>query len=230
MGGREHLCGHFLVGHSPLLFPTTHQVWADEQAVADALDAGEAGRQLVEGQRRQLGVAAEAARGRGSLRVACIQWPQPLMACGAWVPQLVQASAGGGCRRGRRDEAVLPRAAAATSQHRSPWPLPGPFRPHASSTPSDPPPLPPHWCLPTDDWQPGCVRRGGPRRGADPRAAGGGPAGRGRVCALRPHAGTGGLAGQEARWTAIWPCRESLKVTLIQTRARGGPSGCTMCV
>ncbi|PSC70726.1 cobalamin-binding isoform A [Micractinium conductrix] len=85
---------HAVLGYAPRVVHCEAQdldgVWADEQAVADALDAGEAGRQLVEGQRRQLGVAAEAARGRGSLRVACIQWPQPLMACGAWVPQLVQ--------------------------------------------------------------------------------------------------------------------------------------------
>ena len=61
----------------------------DMAAVADALGAGEAGRRLVADQRRQLAAAADSARGRRPLRVALLQWPQPLMACGAWVPQLV---------------------------------------------------------------------------------------------------------------------------------------------
>lgn len=60
------------------------------QAVADALGVPDRGRQLVEEQRRRLQAAADSARGRGSLRVACIQWPSPLMACGAWVPELVK--------------------------------------------------------------------------------------------------------------------------------------------
>ena len=60
------------------------------QAVADALGVPDKGRQLVEGQQRQLAAAADSARGRGSMRVACIQWPQPLMAAGAWVPELIQ--------------------------------------------------------------------------------------------------------------------------------------------
>lgn len=51
------------------------------------------GRQLVEAQQRQLEAAANSAKGRGSLRVACVQWPQPLMAAGAWVPELIQVIA-----------------------------------------------------------------------------------------------------------------------------------------
>lgn len=46
-------------------------------------------------QQRQLESAAASARGRGSLRVACIQWPSPLMACGAWVPELIEVGACG---------------------------------------------------------------------------------------------------------------------------------------
>lgn len=60
------------------------------QAVADGLGESEKGRQLVAAQRQQLEAAAGSARGRGSQRVCCIQWPQPLYACGAWVPELVQ--------------------------------------------------------------------------------------------------------------------------------------------
>ena len=58
--------------------------------MADGLGVPEQGRQLVERQERQLADAAASARGRGSVRVACIQWPQPLMACGAWVPEMIQ--------------------------------------------------------------------------------------------------------------------------------------------
>jgi len=66
-------------------------VWRDMQSVADAIPgASPAGAQLVESQRRQMAGAAESCNGRGHPRVACIQWPQPLMAAGAWTPQLVE--------------------------------------------------------------------------------------------------------------------------------------------
>lgn len=74
-----------VVSTRSLLLPHTVQ-----QAIADALGVPDKGRQLVEAQQRQLEAAANSAKGRGSLRVACVQWPQPLMAAGAWVPELIQ--------------------------------------------------------------------------------------------------------------------------------------------
>ena len=76
------------------------------QAVADGLGVPGKGRQLVQAQQQQLRDAANSARGRGSLRVACFQWPSPLMACGAWVPELVQASGDGVCVLSRRAPAA----------------------------------------------------------------------------------------------------------------------------
>jgi hypothetical protein len=62
------------------------------QAVADGLEVPERGRAVVEKHRQHLADVAASARGRGSLRVAAIQWPQPLMACGAWVPEMIKVS------------------------------------------------------------------------------------------------------------------------------------------
>lgn len=85
---------HAVLGYAPRVVHCAAAdlpgVWRDMQAVADALGAGEAGRQRIGAQQRQLAAAAEAARGRGQLRVACIQWPSPLMACSAWVPELIR--------------------------------------------------------------------------------------------------------------------------------------------
>ena len=85
---------HAVLGYAPRVVHCEAQdlagVWCDMQAVADALGVPDTGRQLVEEQRRQLGAAAAAARGRRGLRVACIQWPSPIMACGAWVPELIR--------------------------------------------------------------------------------------------------------------------------------------------
>eukprot|EP00887_Chlorella_sp_A99_P007860 scaffold20.g7860.t1 len=69
---------------------TLEGVWQDIQAVADALGTAEQGRHVVAGLQQRLRVAADSCRGRGSLRVCCLQWPQPLMAAGGWVPQLIE--------------------------------------------------------------------------------------------------------------------------------------------
>lgn len=85
---------HAVLGYAPRVVHCAAAdlagVWRDMQAVADALGAGEAGRQKIAAQQQRLAAAAEAARGRGRLRVACIQWPSPLMACSAWVPELIK--------------------------------------------------------------------------------------------------------------------------------------------
>lgn len=85
---------HAVLGYAPRVVHLEAQdlegVWRDMQSVADALGASEAGARLVEKQRRQMADAAECCSGRGHPRVACIQWPHPLMAAGAWAPQLVQ--------------------------------------------------------------------------------------------------------------------------------------------
>ncbi|EFN55954.1 hypothetical protein CHLNCDRAFT_145264 [Chlorella variabilis] len=85
---------HAVLGYAPRVVHCAAEdlagVWRDMQAVADGLGVPDKGRQLVQRQQRQMADAAASARGRGSLRVACIQWPHPLMACGAWVPEMIQ--------------------------------------------------------------------------------------------------------------------------------------------
>lgn len=69
-------------------------VWTDIRRVAAALRAEAAGTALVaEVQRRIAAVTAEVA-GRPRPRVAFIEWADPLMAGGNWMPELVAAAGG----------------------------------------------------------------------------------------------------------------------------------------
>ncbi|MEJ2121589.1 MAG: cobalamin-binding protein [Alphaproteobacteria bacterium] len=74
-------------------------VWDDFARVAAALDADAAGAALIEGLKARIdGIAARARAHNDSSgvlpRVACIEWIEPLMAAGNWIPELV-ALAGG---------------------------------------------------------------------------------------------------------------------------------------
>ncbi|HUT51025.1 MAG TPA: cobalamin-binding protein [Alphaproteobacteria bacterium] len=70
-------------------------VWTDFARVAAALDAEPAGAALIAGlQARIEGIAGRAATLDPKPRVACIEWIEPLMAAGNWIPELV-ALAGG---------------------------------------------------------------------------------------------------------------------------------------
>jgi len=66
----------------------------DMGRVALALGAGERGIELVTGLNRRLTEIAHTARAAERPRVACIEWIEPLMAAGNWMPELV-AMAGG---------------------------------------------------------------------------------------------------------------------------------------
>jgi iron complex transport system substrate-binding protein len=81
-----------LVALSPA---SLHAVWSDMLRVAEALGTPEAGITLVNRLRgRMAGVSAAAHRGRARPTVACIEWLDPPMAAGNWMPELV-AMAGG---------------------------------------------------------------------------------------------------------------------------------------
>lgn len=70
-------------------------VWADIGRVGDALGTPARAATLVDSLRaRMQSVAARAARRATRPRVACIEWMEPLMAAGNWMPELV-AMAGG---------------------------------------------------------------------------------------------------------------------------------------
>jgi iron complex transport system substrate-binding protein len=70
-------------------------VWTDFQNVADALGAPARGRQLIESlQDRMASIEQKASRAAERPGIACIEWIDPLMAGGNWMPELV-AMAGG---------------------------------------------------------------------------------------------------------------------------------------
>jgi iron complex transport system substrate-binding protein len=70
-------------------------VWADLKRVAEALGAPERGVALVGTiEARVAAVAERAAAAADRPRIACIEWIEPLMAAGNWMPELV-ALAGG---------------------------------------------------------------------------------------------------------------------------------------
>ena len=72
-------------------------VWRDIEKIAAALDRPEAGRTLVARMsERMAGIAASTQALAPKPRVACIEWIDPLMAAGNWMPELV-AMAGGTC-------------------------------------------------------------------------------------------------------------------------------------
>jgi iron complex transport system substrate-binding protein len=69
-------------------------VWQDIQLVADACEIGDRGKALVvDIQQRMQAISCLAKKGTRK-RVACIEWQQPLMAAGNWVPELVELAGG----------------------------------------------------------------------------------------------------------------------------------------
>jgi iron complex transport system substrate-binding protein len=66
-------------------------VWSDIQHVAAACGVPERGERVVETlQRRMREISALACHSARRPRVACIEWHEPLMAAGNWVPELVE--------------------------------------------------------------------------------------------------------------------------------------------
>jgi len=70
-------------------------IWHDIRKVADALDVPDRGEALVSELRARMEALAErAAQQAPRPRVACIEWVDPLMAAGNWVPELVEMAGG----------------------------------------------------------------------------------------------------------------------------------------
>jgi iron complex transport system substrate-binding protein len=70
-------------------------IWGDILAVAAALGVEESGRALVRQlKNRVVDVIAKAAMVKRRPSVACIEWLDPLMAAGNWVPELVDLAGG----------------------------------------------------------------------------------------------------------------------------------------
>jgi iron complex transport system substrate-binding protein len=70
-------------------------IWRDIARVAEALDVAERGRALVADLRARIdAVAARGAKAASRPTVACIEWVEPLMAAGNWMPTLVELAGG----------------------------------------------------------------------------------------------------------------------------------------
>ncbi|NDD30955.1 MAG: cobalamin-binding protein [Proteobacteria bacterium] len=70
-------------------------VWADIRRVAEALGAPERGTELVDALRARMDSVSARALACGTRpRVACIEWVDPLMASGNWMPTLVEMAGG----------------------------------------------------------------------------------------------------------------------------------------
>ena len=73
-------------------------IWADIQRVAAALDALDRGAALVAGLRARMAALAERAHALAKRpRIACVEWIEPLMAGGNWMPELVALAGGRDC-------------------------------------------------------------------------------------------------------------------------------------
>ena len=71
-------------------------VWNDIQRVGTALDASDIARNLVDRLRSRMDEISEQTRWIETKlpRVACIEWIEPLMAAGNWMPELVEMAGG----------------------------------------------------------------------------------------------------------------------------------------
>ena len=69
-------------------------IWADIQRVADAADVPEKGRSLVSELTLEMDRIKTQTRSLDRPTVACIEWLEPLMAAGNWIPELVDIAGG----------------------------------------------------------------------------------------------------------------------------------------
>ena len=81
-----------IVSLEPLSLP---DIWSDIRTVASALDAPERGEALVDRLVAGLDTVQARAAAEGSRpSIGCIEWIDPLMAAGNWVPELVERAGG----------------------------------------------------------------------------------------------------------------------------------------
>ncbi|HXG91820.1 MAG TPA: cobalamin-binding protein [Blastocatellia bacterium] len=69
-------------------------IWADIQRVADALGAPERADSLINMLTARMDAVARRARALDKPTVACVEWIEPLMAAGNWMPELVEMAGG----------------------------------------------------------------------------------------------------------------------------------------
>jgi len=88
-----------LIGHDPKIVALApmclDDLWTDIRVVAQSLSAEEQGEKLVQRLRGELDAIEErASRAVSRPSIACIEWIDPLMSAGNWVPELVELAGG----------------------------------------------------------------------------------------------------------------------------------------
>ena len=80
------------------LDPTSlQQVFDDVARVGVAAGCEDAARELVEGMKARIDEVRATTERAGAKRVACLEWLQPLMYAGRWVPEMIEAAGGIDC-------------------------------------------------------------------------------------------------------------------------------------
>src|SRR5262249_28580010 len=69
-------------------------VWSDIAKVAVALGVPERGRELIARLRQRIDAIAARTQHLPRPRVACLEWLEPLMSAGNWMPELVELAGG----------------------------------------------------------------------------------------------------------------------------------------
>ena len=90
--GKKLSCQPTLVSLQP---DGLNEVWKDMGLVADSLGIEAKGEELVEGLSQQMDRISRRAQATSKRpRVACVEWLEPLMAAGNWMPELVELAGG----------------------------------------------------------------------------------------------------------------------------------------
>lgn len=79
----------------PLSAGSMDGLWADVRRVARSLDAADSGEKLVNSlQKRMQKIEQRARQADRRPRVAAVEWTEPLMSAGNWVPELIERAGG----------------------------------------------------------------------------------------------------------------------------------------
>jgi iron complex transport system substrate-binding protein len=71
---------------------TMEEIYRDMHRISDVLGVSGRGEELVSGMKQRMKAIEDESMKRGEqarVNLACIQWPHPLLTCGAWVPELI---------------------------------------------------------------------------------------------------------------------------------------------
>jgi len=69
-------------------------LWNDIREIADALDVPARGRKLIDDLQQELMLLQQRSRFNDPPRVLCLEWLDPMMSAGNWVPELVEMAGG----------------------------------------------------------------------------------------------------------------------------------------